>query len=77
MIILAIIVLPECCFPGFSDKAYVFTFEDTLPIAKEYLEEKCRIHGGNPAEITQEEVDTMHWKIKMNWIVRTNILHSF
>ncbi len=56
-------------FTGFADTVYNYTFDDLLPYVESYLEEKFRVLGKDPADISEKDVKTFHWCLKMSWIV--------
>ena len=52
-----------------EEEAEPFTFDVLPPLAREYMKEKYRIQGKNPDDVTEKEVETMFWYMKLAWIV--------
>ena len=63
---------------GWCDESVQFTPDDLRPAAEEYVKEKFRIQGKSPDYITQQDIDTMMWYIKLTWTVSIghSILHN-
>jgi ethanolamine kinase len=53
---------------GFTDKEYHFEHEAMLPYARAYLEETNIFLGKSPDDVTELEVETLYWEIKMCWV---------
>ena len=52
-----------------GDVYFFATEEDTLLFARCYLEERNIFMNEKPEDVTQQEIETLVWQIKMCWAV--------
>ena len=54
---------------GYTYQAYEFEDEDMVPYAKCYLEERNKVQGKDPGNVSDDEVEMLLWQIRINWVV--------